>query len=620
MPKAKYASNEEVLRKLLTDAFSLDELSNLAFDLFPDHHQDIDWGSRPNFIRGLISLSKRQNKVDELLEKVEEQNKTQYDRYAPYLTGDFSAAGSGLAILTPVIPNRIELILERISALADILSVRDTRYGYIKKEQEEGQTLILVLPSEVIARLLSLQETQSKKLAELGFDFVDFAPDLSEAELSGVNFTGANLHKTSIRKAQLNNANMNGSDLSESDLTAASMENVDLRGANLDKANLSNATLSGASLREAKLTDANLSGTVLANADMKKADLTAANLYQANLQDANLEYVQLNYADLREAKLSFAFLRYANLSGANLGEANLTGVQLRGANMQQANLAKANMHDSDLTGATMQGVDLSGAKMQGTDLRNANLSDADLGNANLSGATMHGVDLTNAKLLAADLEGSNLSKANLTGAQLSGAKMQGVDLSKAILRGSNLQGADLSGATLHAVDFSGVSLRGAKLYGAILSEIDLRETDLHGADLRGVEALGYVHLNEAALDEEQRKWVGQTVDSSSPDLTRRTALGEGLKDLDREVETPTIGKDNKNDSNQRPPHRIKRYFDLKVFDALSEVFVPAIIFVVLFFLAQGVNFEMRRTIATTTVGTIAFVYFIPILVQWWRKR
>jgi uncharacterized protein YjbI with pentapeptide repeats len=82
-------------------------------------------------------------------------------------------------------------------------------------------------------------------------------------------------------------ANLSGADLSEADLSGANLFGVDL----------SEANLSGANLFWADLSEANLSG-----ANLFWANLFGANLFGANLFGANLSEANLSEADLSEAK------------------------------------------------------------------------------------------------------------------------------------------------------------------------------------------------------------------------------------------------------------------------------------------------------------------------------
>ena len=82
-----------------------------------------------------------------------------------------------------------------------------------------------------------------------------------------------------------------------------------LRCVNLSDADLSDADLSGANLRCADLSNtdlrrANLRCADLSNTDLRRADLRCANLSDADLSDADLSDADLSDADLRGADLS----------------------------------------------------------------------------------------------------------------------------------------------------------------------------------------------------------------------------------------------------------------------------------------------------------------------------
>lgn len=85
--------------------------------------------------------------------------------------------------------------------------------------------------------------------------------DLSESDFSGLNLSSARLPLFVAI-----NTNLSGADFSKADLTGAL-----LRGANLSHANLS-----GANLWEADLSKANLSGANLREADLSRAQLRGA--------------------------------------------------------------------------------------------------------------------------------------------------------------------------------------------------------------------------------------------------------------------------------------------------------------------------------------------------------
>jgi hypothetical protein len=138
----------------------------------------------------------------------------------------------------------------------------------------------------------------------------DIAPNFLMANLTSIDFGGANLSGAIFCEAILNGTNLGGTDLSKADLTGA-----DLKFANLSEANLSEADLSKADLR-------------LANLGM--ADLTEATLIDADLSGAKLTDAILQNADLLASRLINAKLDRANLTKACLWETQRAGWSIKG--------------------------------------------------------------------------------------------------------------------------------------------------------------------------------------------------------------------------------------------------------------------------------------------------
>ncbi|NMG57550.1 hypothetical protein E1H12_03180 [Geitlerinema sp. P-1104] len=253
-------------------------------------------------------------------------------------------------------------------------------------------------------------------------------------------------------------------------LSEANLSRINLSGANLSQAilsiaNLSGANLSGTNLSYAKMNVTRLSGSNLVRANLQGAILNVANMIRANLSGANLQDAALIRAEMIRANLSEAKLNGANLNAADLRESNLRQVDLTGANLSEADLRGSSLIAAILLNANLIGTDLSKADLTGADLSNAELRHARLHRANLSGASLRG-----ANLRWADLSGANLRWADLSEAKLSGANLIGADLSCANLLNTSFVHADLTQTNLiradwEGADLSGAILTGAKLYG-----------------------------------------------------------------------------------------------------------------------------------------------------------
>jgi uncharacterized protein YjbI with pentapeptide repeats len=130
------------------------------------------------------------------------------------------------------------------------------------------------------------------------FGFAEQALALNQLDLDQLKAANAcprcNLSGADLTKLNLTGANLRGADLSGATLSQANLTNTDLTGANLEGAVLNSANLSGASL-----TGANLKSASLENADLSYAGFISANLEAANLKDAKLQFTNFRGANFR---------------------------------------------------------------------------------------------------------------------------------------------------------------------------------------------------------------------------------------------------------------------------------------------------------------------------------
>ncbi len=177
---------------------------------------------------------------------------------------------------------------------------------------------------------------------------------------------------------------------------ARNVEEPDLSGAELSGIDLRNADLHGVNFMEANLRGAKLSWSNLYQANLRKADLRYAKLRETDFSQANLAWANLQDSTLRQT-----CLKGANLSWSNLKEATLREVNLQGARLQNADLRSANLRDSDLSHASLKeaylsnadfiNIDFNGANLQEADLRGAHFLKVSLKGTNLSGCRIYGI-------------------------------------------------------------------------------------------------------------------------------------------------------------------------------------------------------------------------------------
>lgn len=141
----------------------------------------------------------------------------------------------------------------------------------------------------------------------------DFIPDLSDENLddmhlNGIDFTHANLTRTSFCYASLLKATFSFAVLSSTNFTGAKLNHSDFAHARLRDAKLIGAKLVAADFRFANLFDVDLTG----------ANLSQVNLNYANLKGSRIVQTRLSQADLRNCNLFGIECRNADFEGANL--------------------------------------------------------------------------------------------------------------------------------------------------------------------------------------------------------------------------------------------------------------------------------------------------------------
>lgn len=308
--------------------------------------------------------------------------------------------------------------------------------------------------SSIVGQFLKGGNFRSAYLGDANLTGADFScADLSraylgDANLTGVNFSGANLSGANLGDANLSGANFSGANLSGADLSSTNLTGANLSCANLSRADLNRADLSSTNLSRADLSHADLSRADLSSTNLSHADLSNAILFGANLSEANLSSVSLNQADLCRADLSGADLSHAILNGTNLSDTILFSTNLSNAILIAADLSYAKLNGAKLNNARLNGAMFLGADLSGVDLSRVILNEADLSGVILNDADLSGADLTDAILFGTDLSYANLNSANLSGSNLSGAILNGADLSHSNLSYAILGGADLSDANM----------------------------------------------------------------------------------------------------------------------------------------------------------------------------
>ncbi len=190
-------------------------------------------------------------------------------------------------------------------------------------------------------------------LARVGRDGVAacVACNLQGTQLGGLNLGGGNLSNANLRNAWLAYVDPALLELHGNAAFALFLDASVVRGADLSGANFSGADLTGAIVNGAGRSPASLKGTNLSN-----AVLNGLNLDQADLSGATLTNAQARAVSLMDADLSGSVLTKLDLRGANLQNANLTGAHLTNANLSNSRLVGADLTGANLTGALLVGA------------------------------------------------------------------------------------------------------------------------------------------------------------------------------------------------------------------------------------------------------------------------
>ncbi|PVZ12032.1 pentapeptide repeat-containing protein [Actinomycetospora cinnamomea] len=205
---------------------------------------------------------------------------------------------------------------------------------------------------------------------------LDAGPEIADADLTGADpvrlrerLDRGHARPWVLRRCVLDEADLAGVDLSGAVLEQVRAPGVCLRGAVLDGVQVTGGSLAGADLTDADLTDAVLDGV-----DLSHARLVGARLVDTTFRDCRMIGVDLT--ELRSLAVTFT------VDGSSLALARLTDGHLRGWRLDRVDLS-----DADLSGADLRDVVATDTKLRGTDLTRARLDGADLRGADLGELT-----------------------------------------------------------------------------------------------------------------------------------------------------------------------------------------------------------------------------------------
>ncbi len=234
--------------------------------------------------------------------------------------------------------------------------------------------------------------------------------DLTGTDFTGVDFAGFDLTRTDLSKAVLSIPPRFGS----AKLTDGT-RGVNIAGHKFPPRYelFKGADLTGVDFSRAELFEANLERTTLNKAKLVGANLNFANLRGAKLRGATLG-VQPG-SEIHAATLRGAFMPDIDLSDADLRTVDLTGAHLYG-DQQQTLLVRTRLDSASLVNAVCSGAHFSGTMNNtvfvGAQLVNAVFNGATLTGAKFDDAYLQGADFAN----AISVTGASLSNAAVSAA------------------------------------------------------------------------------------------------------------------------------------------------------------------------------------------------------------
>lgn len=273
------------------------------------------------------------------------------------------------------------------------------------------------------------------------------------------------LARAVLRNASWKEQDLSGIDFSEADLNAACLQSVNIANANFSKSRLIGCRFKHVDGGSARFTGADLSSAQFEVVEFNDTNWQDARLYgawfrhtqfrRAKFQRTLFEGAEFLECNFEGARLRNRPLRLARFEACRFAQADLRLCDLRGAEIRNASFCNANLGGAILDGTRLPGADLSGSCLLGACLPEIDWPGVNLRNADLRGATFH-LGTTRSGLVDSPIA----SLGTRTGFYTDDYCEQDFKSPEEI-RKANLRGADLRGANIEGVDFYLVDLRDA---------------------------------------------------------------------------------------------------------------------------------------------------------------
>ncbi len=220
--------------------------------------------------------------------------------------------------------------------------------------------------------------------------------NFEQTRLCGADLTGAILYKARLVQTDLTGARLDKADLSEVVLDKPIFAAIKAKETMICKADLSGVDFRGADLEQCTFMESSLE-----RADFSGAKLKATAFIDVAGADARFDGAVMTNVRLARLERGTSFAR-GQFGGADLSNANLRGADLTGASFRDAILNQADLSSCKLAGANFEGARAVESRWIKADLTDANMCRTDLMNALLTRAIVRGARFEEANLFRAD--------------------------------------------------------------------------------------------------------------------------------------------------------------------------------------------------------------------------
>ena len=291
-------------------------------------------------------------------------------------------------------------------------------------------------------------------------------PDLVEADLTGLNFSGKNISNMYKDCKKLTTVDISGMDFGNATLSnmfdgCTGLTSVDMSGANLSNTKLSEMFKGCSSLETANLAGLNLYNTSLSGLFNGCVELKTVDISGNNFDGANLSKLFYGCAELNSANISGSVFSNADISNMFYGCAALANMDLSNADFENSKLS--NMFEG-CTGLTS--VDMSGANLSNVTISNifkgcSSLETANLANLTLSNTPMSGLFNGCSELKTVDISGNNFDGANLSKLFYGCAELTSVNITGSVFNNNNISSMfeGCTSLTNNSVNFASVDFK-----------------------------------------------------------------------------------------------------------------------------------------------------------------